>query len=97
MIDVCPTCGQPILMRHGVRLSPTKAAIFDMIERRQDGIALSSLAETLYPGVDHHLAVGRIKTQIWQINSLFESTDSRVCAYRIVNNDWRYRLVEVAL
>jgi hypothetical protein len=47
----CPHCGQRMLMRHGVRLSPKLADIFDMIEHAGErGIDPEVLSSCFYPG-----------------------------------------------
>jgi hypothetical protein len=74
-----------MLVRHGVRLSPKKADLFDMIDnvtRAGSRISLISLAEIFYPraSLDH----GRncVKATVHQINDLLESTDVMIRAGR---------------
>lgn len=86
-MSFCPHCGQPILVRYGVKLTPKKAALLDLIERRRAGLALANLAAVLYPGVAINRACERIKTQVCQINDLMAGTD-----YRIVRQAGRYHL-----
>ena len=85
MSGICPTCGQAVLMRHGVRLQPRKAVILDLIERR-GGVSLVGLAATFYPDVSTATAKQRIKVHISQINGLMISTD-----YRVVKRAGLYR------
>ena len=38
MTHTCPHCGQRMTLRHGVRLSPREADLFDLIDNDQDRI-----------------------------------------------------------
>jgi hypothetical protein len=81
MTKHCPTCGQPLLTWHGVRLPPKQAAILDMIARAskgRGGIALNTLAWVFYPDVDTTRARQRIKTHVCQINDRLVSTERRI-------------------
>jgi hypothetical protein len=80
----CHYCGQKLPeVRLGVRLTPLKARIFDLIQRGgDDGIMREDLQDILgmkYEG---------LKSHIYQINELIEDED-----YRIVNGGSGYRLV----
>ena len=88
-MTICPTCGQAVLVRHGVKLQPRKAAILDLIERAtgRGGVSLVGLAATFYPDVSTATAKQRIKVHISQINGLMISTD-----YRVVKRAGLYRL-----
>jgi DNA-binding SARP family transcriptional activator len=83
----CPHCGQPLLIRYGVKLTPKKAELMDLIERRAAGVAIGTLAETLYPGAPANRAYERVKTTVCQINDLLAATD-----YRIVSRAGLYHL-----
>lgn len=88
MTKHCPTCGQPLLTLHGVRLQAKQAEILDMIERASQGrggIHLATLAGAIYPGVDTTRARQRIKVHVLQINDRLAGTDRRV-----VRHDGRY-------
>lgn len=87
VLTFCPHCGQPLLVRYGVKLTPKKAELLDAIERRAAGVALGTLAETLYAGAPTKRAHGRVKTQVCQINDLLAATD-----YRIVKRAGLYHL-----
>ena len=94
MPEVCPTCGQFVLIRRGVKLQHRKAELFDLIDKytdNADGIALDRLAWLLYPDDPKPTACQRIRVHINQLNDLLEATD-----YRIVNRDGRYRVSGVA-
>jgi hypothetical protein len=86
---ICPVCGQPILTRHGVRLTHKKARLLDAIEKHTDrgGIDLDRLAWLTYPDDPRPIACQRIRVHINQLNDLLEATDCRV-----VNRDGRYRV-----
>jgi hypothetical protein len=75
---VCPHCGARMLVRHGVRLPPKKADLFDMIERSSNiGSSLTqhALAEIFYPSFSEHHGKANVRVMVSQINDLFESTD----------------------
>jgi hypothetical protein len=76
-MNCCPTCGQPLLIRHGVKLRPKQAAILDMIERARGrgGVGVVALAGALYPGVETERARHRVRVQVSQINERLASTD----------------------
>ena len=49
--SICPHCHQRMLMRHGARLSPRLADLFDMIEHSGErGVLAETLAWVFYPG-----------------------------------------------
>lgn len=91
MIVACPTCGQPLLERYGVKLQRKKVELLDLIDhqtRYGDGIAIDRLAWHFYPDDPKPTACQRIRVHINQLNDLLESTD-----WSVVNRDGRYRLV----
>ena len=93
MTEVCPACGQPLLVRHGIKLQRKKADLFDLIEKHttRGGIDLDRLAWLTYPDDPRSIACQRIRVHINQLNDLLEATDCRV-----VNRDGRYRVSGVA-
>ena len=104
-LAVCPHCGQPMLMRHGVRLTAKLAVIFDLIERSGDrGVMIEVLAGAVYPGVATRVAVDRVRVQVHKINDRFEEIDKRVRMqprhdgpYRVITIKPRRRInIEVA-
>ena len=85
----CPYCGGPLIdFRLGVRLSPLKARIFDLVQRAgRDGISGVDLHELAYTGTARPGAA-TIKAHIHQINEVLDGT-----GYRIVGRG-TYRLVK---
>lgn len=88
----CPHCGQRMLIRYGVKLSPKLADIFDAIENSKDrGIDLETLSWMFYPDSKKQDAKNIVKVSISHINDLLVETDLRIrseCrygAYRVVN------------
>lgn len=91
MPEVCPTCGQFVLIRRGVKLQHRKTELFDLIDKytdSADGISLDRLAYLLYPDIPRPRARERVKSHIYQLNDVLEETP-----YRIFNRDGRYILV----
>jgi hypothetical protein len=87
----CPHCGQRILMRHGVRLTPLLAEIFAVIENSgQCGVTSEALTARLYPGLPDAQARARVKANVWLLNNRFVETNIRVrlggklAPYRVV-------------
>ena len=91
---VCPACGQPIMIRRGVRLGRVPLALFDMIERRPDGVAAEELARLLYPGAATPIAVRVVRSHINQINDRLAETDWRIVNRHDLEHGRRYFLVE---
>jgi len=89
MTTICPTCGQTVLVRHGIKLQRKKADILDAIEKHttHGGIALDRLAWLFYPDDPRPIACQRLRVHINQINDLLAATE-----WRVVNRDGRYRL-----
>ena len=92
----CPTCHQRILIRHGVRLSPRLADIFDAIERRGTaGEVEECLAVMFYGGKSRRDARNAIRVNIAHINDKLVETDYRIgklargedVPYRILKED----------
>jgi hypothetical protein len=68
-----------MLMRHGVRLSPKCADIFDMIERAGErGVAPEILQDVFFANRPRKAAYAGLKAFIWQINELLASTDLHI-------------------
>jgi hypothetical protein len=78
---ICPHCGQPILMRHGVKLSPMLAKLYDAIASRPR-IMLEELRGLVYPGVAIEQADKRLKAQIWHLNEALAVSDVYVAHER---------------
>jgi hypothetical protein len=65
-----------MLRRHGVKLSPMLADIFDMVEHSgQRGITREVLGYVFYPDKNRTAGQRCITANIWHINSFLESTD----------------------
>jgi hypothetical protein len=84
----CHYCGQGLPeVRLGVRLTPLKARIFDLIQRGgDDGITSADLFDIAFSDGEHSRET--LKAHIYQINELIEDE-----GYRIVNGGSGYRLV----
>ena len=79
MVEVCDHCGQPIAdVRHGVKLTPLKARIFDLIKARP-GINRKELAYAVYSTVTeaHCYTVG---AHVQQINDKMLLSDVKIRA-----------------
>jgi hypothetical protein len=78
---LCPHCGQALPeTRLGVRLTPLKASIFDLVKRAgPDGILSSELQARI--GTKTRAS---LKSHIWQINDAIGEV-----GYRIVNDRMR--------
>jgi hypothetical protein len=76
MVAVCPHCGQPIASeRLGVRLTPLKAAIVDVIKRHGDlGVTSESLIWVLYSD-RNPVSLTTLKAHVFQINDMLAATD----------------------
>jgi len=80
---VCPMCGQRMLIRHGVRLSPKLADLFDMIERcGKHGVQSEVLASVFYPGKCTAVAQNCIRQNVHHLNALLAETEIEVRASR---------------
>jgi hypothetical protein len=79
----CPMCRQRVAAeRLGVRLSPLKAAIVDMVRASGNvGITSVEIIAELYVDRRPVLATA-IKAHIWQINDLLECTDWQIYSDR---------------
>src|SRR5262249_7172962 len=88
----CPHCGQRLLMRYGVGLSPRQADIFDMIERAiaGGGIEMDVLADLMTPGMATNKPRNQIRVHVHQINNKLEEPDYRIIGDR---DSRRYQVV----
>ena len=86
----CHHCGQALPeMRLGVRLTPFKARLFDLVRRSGiNGIHSDDLYSLLYPDGDGSRHT--LKAHIWQINELIADE-----GYRIEGRGSFYRLVKM--
>jgi hypothetical protein len=78
MSTVCPTCRRPMPpeTRGGVRLTPLKARIFDVIHRAGvDGISPADINAIVFDG---RASYDTVKAHIWQINDLLAETDIEI-------------------
>jgi hypothetical protein len=87
----CPACGQRVLIRHGVKLSPKLCDIFDVIDRatKRGGIDAESLAWILYPTVSRSDAKRCIAVSVNHINDKLVETDYRI---QMDGRQGRYRV-----
>lgn len=94
----CPSCGQRLLVRLGVPLSPIKADLFDMVRNVTIGrgfVALDSLGWVLFSNKakGNKTAASKLAaSHICQLNEKLAGTD-----FRIENKGGKVRLVEVRL
>ena len=81
-------------MRHGVRLSPRLADIFDIIEHSGDrGVTEEVLSSIFYSGKSSREAYNCIRVNISHINSHLASTDYRVAkAEGVRGAEYPYRV-----
>ena len=85
-----------MLMRHGVRLSPRLADIFDIIEHSGDrGVTEEVLSSIFYSGRPSREAYNCIRVNISHINSHLVSTDYRVAKEAGVKGaEYPYRVLK---
>jgi hypothetical protein len=87
----CPTCGQPVVeTRCGIKLTPIKVRIFDLIQRSgEEGIPSTALNILVFDGM---ASPNTVKAHIWQINNVIEDEGWRIrqtvprggyCLYRL--------------
>ena len=88
MVKVCECCGQPLQdVREGIRLTPLKARIFDLIKARP-GISRKQLCELIYHSVSE-ASMFTIGSHVKQIREKFDMTTTTIRAtphngYRII-------------
>lgn len=78
---VCPHCGQRMMMRFGVRLTPKKADIFDMLLSRSRAggyLECDTLGWTFFPGQSKKRAGQTVRSHMSQLRDLFVSTDIKI-------------------
>ncbi|MBR0879659.1 hypothetical protein ACVMGC_001061 [Bradyrhizobium barranii subsp. barranii] len=76
---VCPCCGQRLLVRHGVALSPVLADLFDIVWRAGPrGVEPEVLAGVFYPGKSEHAARRAVAVNIFHLNTKLSETDAEV-------------------
>ncbi len=81
MSGTCPCCGQRLLTRHGVVLSPRLADLFDMIGNSGDrGVMPEILAGVFYPGKPSTAGRRCVAVNIHFLNSRLLETDLQVRA-----------------
>jgi len=90
----CPTCGQALSEeRGGVRLTPLKARIFDVIKRAgPDGIESDDLFAMIF--AERNVVRATLRAHIWQINDILSDTGLRIesankCFRLITNDNWK--------
>lgn len=67
--DECPHCGQRMLLRHGVRLAPKQADIWDMIEHSgQLGVSDEVLVDVFFSNKPLRDAHNLLKVYVCHIN-----------------------------
>ena len=83
-------------MRHGVRLSPRLADIFDIIEHSGDrGVTEEVLSSIFYSGKSSREAYNCIRVNVSHINSHLASTDYRVAkAEGVRGAEYPYRVLK---
>lgn len=75
----CPHCGQRMLVRHGVQLSPKLADIFDAIERcGKFGISKEELGVMFYGALKSREAAKTLAVNIHYINERFGWMESPI-------------------
>ena len=92
----CPHCGQRMLIRHGVRLSPRLADIFDIIEHSGErGVTEEVLASIFYSGRSAREAYNCVRVNVSHINNHLLSTDYRVAkADGVRGAEYPYRVLK---
>jgi hypothetical protein len=72
----CPTCGQSVTrLRLGVKLTPLKLAIFDLVKAAGDeGISSQAIIHELY-GNRRDVLLTCVKSHAFQINELLSGTE----------------------
>ena len=77
MTKCCPHCHQPMPeWRAGVRLSPLKAHIFDVIKRADcEGVSIETINALCFDGCSTAV---NVRTHIHQINDALAGTDIQI-------------------
>ena len=89
MTHYCPKCGQRVLLRYGVHLSPRRADIFDVIRRatKHGGIRSDTL--------EGMFGKGTVKVHVSDINKLLTSVGYAIICSRTGCARGFYRLVKI--
>jgi hypothetical protein len=76
----CPYCNQPLPeIRLGIRFTPLKARIFDLIQRGgRDGIDRVDLFDIVFGNQERKRSYRTLKAHIYQINELIEDEGYRI-------------------
>jgi hypothetical protein len=70
-----------MLMRHGVRLSPRLADLFDVIDHAGDrGVQCEVLADVFWPGKSRQRALDCVRVNIFHLNDKLSETDYEIRA-----------------
>lgn len=89
---ICKCCGQRLLTRHGVRLSPILADLFDMIERTKAGITSETLAGIFYPNKSDKDGRNCVHVNMAHLNNKLAETNIEIRATRS-KRDEPYRII----
>lgn len=88
----CPCCGQRLLKRHGVALSPGLADLFDVIWRAGPrGVEPEVLAGIFYPGKSRQAAQRCVAVNVFHLNTKLAETDFEVRAGQGRREPYRVR------
>ncbi|MBO4228159.1 hypothetical protein [Bradyrhizobium neotropicale] len=92
MSNLCSCCGQPLPeMREGIRLTPLKAHIFDVIKRAgADGVMIEDINAICFAG---RTTASNVRNHVVQINDALLETDFRISG---TGDGWKglYRLIK---
>jgi hypothetical protein len=77
MTKLCPHCRQPLPeWREGVRLSPLKAHIFDVIKRADsNGVTFEDINAICFDGRSNSV---NVRNHVYQINEALAGTDFQI-------------------
>ena len=77
--DTCPHCGRRMLIRHGVRLPPKLADMFDAIAGRgANGLTCETMAWMFYPNKSKRQAAQCVAANIVRLNDLLVETEIQI-------------------
>ena len=75
----CPHCGQRMLVRHGVRLIPQLAGMFDLVSDSGDrGVMADALSWVFHPNKPKRAALRCVYTDVNRLNGFLEESDYAV-------------------
>jgi len=89
MTHYCPKCGQRVLLRYGVHLSPRRADIFDVIKRASKYGGVSSL------NLEGMFGKNVVKVHVSDINKLLTNVGYAIICSRTGCARGFYRLVKI--